>query len=109
MQKYTTPVLPQPVFDEGSVIPDPTRFKTAHPSDKLQYKDIEKLLKTQVVGFDPSRVPPDELYNLESAFGSHGPEIARRIKSAGKIIFHAAGDTGASNEGKYGNEITVAD
>ena len=109
MQKHTTPVLPQPVFNEGNIIPDPTRFKTAHPSDKLQYKEIEKLLKTQVVGFEPSRLPPDELYNLESAFGSHGPEIAKRIKTAGKIIFHAAGDTGASNEGKYGNEISVAD
>jgi len=109
MQKDTTSVLPQPIFNEGNVSPDPTRFKTAHPSDKLQYKEIEKLLKTQVVGFDPSRLPTDEVFKLESAFGSHGPEIAKRIKTAGKIIFHAAGDTGASNEGKYGNEISVAD
>ncbi len=109
MKKHTTPVLPQPIFNEGNVSPDPTRFKTAHPSDKLQYKEIEKLLKTQVVGFDPSRLAPDEVFGLESAFGAHGPEITKRIKNAGKIIFHAAGDTGASNEGKYGNEISVAD
>ncbi len=109
MQRDTTPAFPQPIFNEGSVTPDPTRFKTTHPSDNLQYKQIEKLLKTQVVGFDPSRLPPDELYNLELAFGPHGPEIAKRIKTARKIIFHAAGDTGASNEGKYGNEISVAD
>ena len=55
MQKDTMPVLPQPVFNEGSVIPDPTRFKTSTPPTDLQYKEIEKLLKTQVVGFDPSR------------------------------------------------------
>ncbi len=109
MKKHTTPVLPQPIFNEGNVNPDPTRFRTAHPSDKLQYKEIEKLLKTQVVGFDPSRLAPDEVFGLESAFGAHGPEITKRIKNAGKIIFHAAGDTGASNEGKYGNEISVAD
>src|SRR6267142_4117905 len=109
MKKHTTPVLPQPIFNEGNVNPDPTRFRTAHPSDNLQYKEIEKLLKTQVVGFDPSRLAPDEVFGLESAFGAHGPEITKRIKNAGKIIFHAAGDTGASNAGKYGNEISVAD
>jgi len=105
----TTPAFSQPIFNEGNVTPDPTRFKTYHPSDKAQYKEIEKLLKTQVVRFDPSRLTPEGLYNLELAFGAHGPEVAKRIKAAGKIIFHAAGDTGASNEGKYGNEISVAD
>jgi Calcineurin-like phosphoesterase len=103
------PAFPQPIFNEGNILEDPTRFKTAHPSDKLQYKEIQNLLKTQVVGFEASRLPPDGLYGLESAFGPHGAEIVKRIKTAGKIIFHAAGDTGASNEGKYGNEIRVAD
>jgi hypothetical protein len=101
--------LPQPVFDEGNITRDPTRFKTAHPSDANQYKAIANLLTKDVVGFEPSRIPPGELYSLESAFGPHGPEIVKRIKAAGKIVFHAAGDTGASNEGKYGNEIRVAD
>src|SRR5215469_8239411 len=103
------PTLPQPIFNEGNVLPDPKRFKIAHPSDKQQYKEIQNLLKTQVVGFDASRLPHDGLFALESAFGPHGPEIVKRIKTAGKIIFHAAGDTGASNEGKYGNEIRVSD
>jgi hypothetical protein len=109
MPRDTTPAFPQPIFNEGNVTPDPTRFKTPHPSDTPQYKEVEKLLKKQVVGFDPSRLSPDGLYKLESALGPHGPEIAKRIKTAGKIIFHTAGDTGASNEGKYGNEISVAD
>ena len=103
------PTLPQPIFNEGNVLPDPKRFKIAHPSDKQQYKEIQNLLKTQVVGFDASRLPHDGLFALESAFGPHGPEIIKRIKTAGKIIFHAAGDTGASNEGKYGNEVRVSD
>lgn len=103
------PTFPQPIFNEGNVTPDPTRFKIAHASDNQQYKEIENLLKTQVVGFDPSRLPPDGLYGLQSAFGPHGPEIVKGIKAAGKIIFHAAGDTGASNEGKYGNEVRVSD
>jgi len=77
MPKDATSGLPQPIFNEGNVTPDPTRFKTAHPSDTRQYKEIEKLLKTQVVGFDPSRVAPDDLFQLESAFGPHGPEVVK--------------------------------
>jgi hypothetical protein len=109
MPRNTLTALPQPVFDEGNIMRDPTRFKTAHPSDTNQYKEIQNLLKKDVVGFDSSRIPSRELYSLESAFGPHGHEIVQRIKAAGKIVFHAAGDTGASNEGKYGNEIRVAD
>jgi len=80
-----------------------------HPSDNQQYKDIRDLLKKDVVGFDPSRSKPGDLYTLQTALGAHGPEIIQRIKGARKIVFHAAGDTGASNAGKYGNEIRVAD
>jgi len=109
MPRNATTPLVQPVFNEGNLTPDPTRFKTAHPSDKQQYKEIQNLLKKDVVGFDASRVQPGDVWSLESAFGPHGPEIVQRIKAAGKIVFHSAGDTGASNEGKYGNEVRVAD
>jgi hypothetical protein len=101
--------LPQPVFDEGSVTPDPTRFSTAHPSDSQLYKVIQKLLTKDVVSFSPSRVPPDGMFALRDAWGPHGPEIIKNIQSAGKIVFHGAGDTGASNEGKYANEVRVCD
>jgi hypothetical protein len=35
--------------------------------------------------------------------------IVKKFTSAGKIIFHALGDSGASNSGKYPNELRVAD
>lgn len=35
--------------------------------------------------------------------------IVRGIKKAGKIVFHALGDSGASNSRKYRNELGVAD
>jgi hypothetical protein len=35
MQRDISPAFPQPIFNEGNVTPDPTRFKTTHPSDKL--------------------------------------------------------------------------
>lgn len=109
MPRNASTVLPQPVFNEGNVMPDPTRFRVGHPSDTEQYKQLGNLLKKDVVSFETSRVGPNELYTLQQALGPHGPEIVNRIKTAGKIIFHAAGDTGASNEGKYGNELRVAD
>jgi hypothetical protein len=36
-------------------------------------------------------------------------KVLAQIKKAGKIIFHACGDSGASNAGKYPNELRVAD
>jgi hypothetical protein len=101
--------LPQPVFNEGNITPDPTRFKVKHPSDSQQYKAIQNLLTKDVVGFSPMRGEPNSLFTLADAYGVHGPEIVAGIQKAGKIIFHSAGDTGASNEGKYGNELRVAD
>ena len=109
MPREANSPLAQPVFDESSATPDPGRFKTAHPSDTALYKQVENLLKKDVVSFDPSRVQPGDLFALEDAWGPHGPEITQAIKKAGKIIFHSAGDTGASNAGKYQNEIRVSD
>jgi len=109
MPRNTITPLPQPIFDEGSVSPDPTRFRTAHPSDSQLYKEIQKLLTKDVVSFRPSRLLPDGMVALRDVWGPHGPEIIKNIQSAGKIVFHAAGDTGASNEGKYANEVRVCD
>lgn len=104
---FTT--LPQPVFNEGNVTPDPTRFKVSHPSDKQQYKELGDLLTKDAVSFQPSRLAPDGFLSLKDALGPHGGERIAQINKSGKIVFHAAGDTGASNEGKYGNEVRVAD
>ncbi|HXX16215.1 MAG TPA: metallophosphoesterase [Candidatus Eremiobacteraceae bacterium] len=107
-RERSTP-LPQPVFNEGNLTPDPTQFKVKHPSDNQQYKQIEALLTKDVVSFEPSRGQPGDVYTLQAALGSHGPEVVQGIKQAGKIVFHCAGDTGASSEGKYGNELRVSD
>ena len=109
MPRNALTTLPQPIFNEGSITPDPTQFKTKHPSDTKLYDQIQDLLTKDVVSFSPSRLPNNQLFSLQEALGAHGPEMIKNIKSAGKIIFHSTGDTGASNEGKYGNELRVAD
>jgi hypothetical protein len=107
-REKSTP-LPQPVFNEGNVTADPKRFKVKHPSDNQQYKAIDSLLDKDVVSFDQSRAQPSDLYALATALGPHGPEIVQGIQKAGQIVFHCVGDTGASSEGKYGDELRVSD
>jgi hypothetical protein len=103
------PVFHEPIFGEEGTLPDPTGFSTQHPSDTELYNQIGNLLKTEVVPVPPSRIAPDQLFSMLDAYGNHGPQVKQIIEDAGKIIFHALGDSGASNAGKYPNELHVAD
>jgi hypothetical protein len=114
MAKTANPKLPQPIFHEpifgeDQKLPSPTGFGTKHGSDTKLYNEVDKLLKKDVVSFPKSRIADDEVFSLENAYGSHGAQIVQKIKKSGKIIFHALGDSGASNVRKYGNELRVAD
>lgn len=109
MSRSDSTVLSQPVFSEAGTTPDPSGFSVQHPSDSQLYKEIGNRLKEDVVPFEKARGNADDLYSLQNALGPHGPGIVQDIKKTGKIIFHAAGDTGASNQRKYGHELTVAD
>jgi Calcineurin-like phosphoesterase len=99
----------EPVFGEGVVTPDPGHFSTRHPSDEAEYRLIEQLLYKDVVGFDKSHIAANEVYELATAFGSHGPQVVQQIQKNGRIVFHALGDSGCSDVRKYGNEIRVFD
>jgi hypothetical protein len=103
------PIFHEPVFGETDQLPDPNGFSTEHASDTELYKQIGDLLKTEVVAIPPSRAADDDVFPLAEAYGNHGPQVTKLIEDAGKIIFHALGDSGASNAGKYANELRVAD
>src|SRR5579864_6251764 len=105
----TQPIFHERAFNEDAMLPDPAGFLKAHASDTALYKQIANLLKKDVVSFDESRSAPGDLYALQDAWGARGADTIKGIKNAGKIIFHAVGDSGASNAGKYKNEISVAD
>src|SRR5947209_281487 len=91
------PVFHEPIFGADGSLPDPTGFSTTHPSDTALYKQIGDLAKKDVVAVPKSRIGPKATFGLAEAYGSHGPQIVKRIVDAGKIIFHALGDSGASN------------
>jgi predicted phosphodiesterase len=107
---FHEPILPDPVFSEDQTLPSPTGFQTDHPSDNATYDAIKDLLKKQVVAVPKARGANSDLYSLETAYGSaHGPLVTQKIKAAKKIIFHALGDSGASDVRKYHNELRVSD
>lgn len=104
------PVFHEPRFGEDGVTPDPTGFLTDHPSDRDIYAEVETLLKTQVVPVPPSRAQPGDLYSLAAAYGPRGAEVTAAIAKAGRIVFHAIGDSGSTTDGKqYAHELSVAD
>jgi hypothetical protein len=105
----THPVFSEPVFNEGVVTADPTDFAVFHANDKEIYKQVEELLKKQVVGFSRSRLPDDGLFPLAQAWGAHGTAVAEAIRKAGQIVFHAVGDSGATSKAALRDELRVAD
>src|SRR6266852_4129654 len=82
------PVFHEPIFGEDGSLPDPTGFSTAHPSDNALYSKIGSLLKQEVVAIPQSRIGANDMFSLADAYGSHGPQIVKKITDAGKIIFH---------------------
>ena len=103
------PVFQQPGFNEGQVTPDPHGFHIPHPSDAQLYQQLGDALRKDAVAFDPARGKPDDLYALAAAYGPTGPAVVQSIAQAGQLVFHAVGDTGASNAGRYQRELSVAD
>ncbi len=105
----SAPIFQEPVFNETTQSSDPAGFQVPHPSDDDVYKQIEDLLGKDVVGFEKSRGAPGDIFKLEEALGPRGTDIVGQITGANGIVFHAVGDSGASNSRKYGDEIKVAD
>jgi len=103
------PLFDEPTFSEGTPTPDPARFKVPHPSDAELYRQIQALLCEDVVAFPQARGPPGNIYELQAALGVHGPEQVQAIQAAGRIVFHAVGDIGASTAAKYPGELRVSD
>jgi hypothetical protein len=102
------PLFNEPIFNEADNKPPPNGFATRHPSDTALYRQLGDLLKKDVVSFDQARGAPGDVLTLAEAYGAHGPQVIKKIQDAKRIVFHAGGDSGASNEGKYKHELGVA-
>lgn len=103
------PVLAGPVFSEPDALPDPDGPGTAHPDDNATYKRFHDLLTRNVVTFPIKRGAPGDLFTLDEALGAGGPGATKAIEKSGHIVFHALGDSGASEAGQYQDELKVFD
>ncbi|HEX8711395.1 MAG TPA: metallophosphoesterase [Terracidiphilus sp.] len=107
---FSRPVFSEPTFNEATQSVDPSGFLVPHPSDEKLYQEISSVLNKNVVAFDKSRYEDGQFLKLGDVYGDHGTEVLRHIQSAGKIIFHMLGDSGASVAGqKFKHELSVAD
>src|ERR1700675_4442140 len=107
--QLSQPIFHEPVFGADGSLPDLTGFSTQHPSDSALYKQIGDLSQKEVVAVPKARMAANEMFDWATAYGSHGPQVVKKITAAGHIVFHAFGDSGASNSGKYANELRVSD
>lgn len=104
------PIFHEPLFAEQEFVTDPKGFIRRHPSDNKLYKFLGDRLKKNTVPFPKSRIPNDEFYTLEEAYGPRGKDIINEIAKAGRVVFHALGDSGATREGKpYKYELDLVE
>jgi hypothetical protein len=102
------PTTSGPVFAEPIPAPDPTKYKVPHASDAAAYKELDDLIKNSQflpIGFPPMTSDAEPVLALATALGSSGKATTDAITKAGQIVFHAAGDTGATRGPK--TEISV--
>jgi len=88
-----------PVFAEPDFIGDPSQYKDPHASDSIAYKHLDELQKLHQFNPLPFRTVqgvPEPVLKLAAAFGSSGDKVEQAIQKAGQIVFHSAGDTGAT-------------
>jgi hypothetical protein len=97
-----------PIFADPNLTPDPTKYKVAHASDTQAYKEMDALVAAHK--FLPLPFPSvpgvtEPILTLADALGSGGAAAVAKMESAGQIVFHAAGDTGATLGPTTENEV----
>ncbi len=82
-----------PGFGQPQPGPDPSGFRTPHPSDDPLYKLVDTKL---VEPFPAPRGGVEPVLTLAEVWGATmGPAKAAAIEKAGQIAFHSVGDTGS--------------
>jgi len=110
----STPAAPEPkpighpIFAQPEPTPDPTTFRTVHPSDGPTYKKIDQLNaegKIHPLPFPAPRGGVEPRLTLQEVFGGNTAAV-KKIATAGQIVFHAGGDCGNTRSPVTQNEVT---
>ncbi len=82
-----------PAFGQPQPGPDPTSFKTPHPSDNTLYGKLDTKL---VQPFPAPRGGTEPVLTLADIWGpSLGPSKTAAVTKSAQLVFHSAGDTGS--------------
>ena len=95
----STPASVNPVFAEPQLMPDPTAYREPHASDSVAYKELDQLQKVgqfKPMAFRVVEGVAEPVMTLAEAYGPNGAKVEQAITKAGHIVFHSAGDTGAT-------------
>jgi hypothetical protein len=90
------------------VTADPTKYTVPHASDTAAYNEMAALVKASKFLPLPFPAVPgvaEPILTLSAALGPAGPATEAAIQAAGQIVFHCAGDTGATAGPKTENEV----
>jgi len=90
------------------VTADPTKYTVPHASDTAAYNEMAALVKASKFLPLPFPAVPsvaEPVLTLAAALGAAGPATEAAIQAAGQIVFHCAGDTGATAGPKTENEV----
>jgi hypothetical protein len=108
LSPLSQPIFHEPVFGQDGSPPAANLFLTKHPNDGDQHLLLMELKKKDVVAVPQSRIAADEMFSLAEAYGDHGAQVVAEIEQAGKIVFHAFGDSGASQSENNAGQLHVA-
>jgi hypothetical protein len=97
-----------PVYAEPKPTPDPVKYTVPHASDSAAYSEMDALIKASKfvpIAFPAVVAVAEPVLMLADALGPQGPATVAAIQQAGQIVFHCAGDTGATRGPKTENEV----
>ena len=97
-----------PVFAEPKPNADPTKYTVPHASDNQAYGEMDALIKQSKflpIAFPPVEGAAEPVLTLAAALGSRGAAQVAKLEQGGQMVFHSAGDTGATEGPKTENEV----
>ncbi|QMV19044.1 metallophosphoesterase [Granulicella sp. 5B5] len=97
-----------PLFAQATITPDPLKYTTPHASDTAAYNEMDALVKANKFLPLPFPVVPgvaEPVLLLQDVLGPSGANAVSSMQKAGQIVFHTAGDTGATRGPKTENEV----
>ncbi len=87
----------QPRFAQPEVKSVPPRYVVKHGSDAAAYKVLDeesRASELQPLPFPPSRGGTEPVLTMAELYGQSGAALAAAVEKAGRLVFHAVGDTG---------------